>query len=67
MLCAKIQSIATFAGTASAKAYYGPNTTFPSVGSIGAGELVSLIDQWDTNGSYRFLSNIIHPAAKKRG
>ena len=49
----KIQSIATFAGTASAKAYYGPNTTFPSVGSIGAGELVSLIDQWDTNGSYR--------------
>lgn len=62
----KIQSIATFAGTASAKAYYGPNTTFPSVGSIGAGELVSLIDQWDTNGSYRFIEYNTS-GGKKRG
>lgn len=62
----KIQSIATFAGTASAKAYYGPNTTFPSVGSIGAGELVSIIDQWDTNGSYRFIEYNTS-GGKKRG
>ena len=49
------KALAACGADASQNAYFGPNTTFPKVGSIGAGEIVFLMEQSDVSGSFKYI------------